>query len=132
MVMVFIHGLMDPNSKEIGRIIKLQDLVLTIGRMVGHTKDSGKITTCMEKARTNGQIRENIKDSMLKIRKKVSAFIGTRMEGVTRVCGRLGDNMEKAFSSHRTVRKRGASGRTVNVCIGLMTDKIQNLTKAMC
>ena len=128
--MVSIPGLMALNLKETGKIIKSQDSVFTIGRMAELTKAIGKTTTCTEREHTNGQIKENIKDSMLKIKRKAMASIGILMEDATKECGRLGSNMEKVFLSLQTVKKKEENGKRANACTGSTTDKTQNSTRA--
>ena len=47
MVMVTTPGMMDPPMTVSGLTTKSMERVSTSGQMVVHTKDSGRITTCM-------------------------------------------------------------------------------------
>lgn len=59
MVMVTTPGMMDPPMTVSGLTTKSMERVSTSGQMVVHTKDSGRITTCMVEVSILGKTAEN-------------------------------------------------------------------------
>ena len=98
MDMAFIYGLMEVNSKVIGKRTKLQVMEYTLGKTDESTKATGNKIICMDKDITNGRMVGNTKDSILTIKKKATECTPTQMEGVTKECGRMASSMEKVCS----------------------------------
>ena len=58
--MVFINGLMDQNTKEIGLTIRLKVSVYILGPTVDNMKGIGKIIICTDKESTLGKMAESM------------------------------------------------------------------------
>ena len=65
-----ISGLTAPVLPEVGLKTKLMDLEHILGLTVGSLKAIGKITICMVKANTLGQMAEVMKEITLTIKKR--------------------------------------------------------------
>lgn len=64
--------------------------------MVEHTRDHGKITTCMDKAPTLGAMAENTKGNTTWTKSMVMVSITGLMEDDMKVSGVMVNSMEKA------------------------------------
>ena len=98
MDMGFITGQMEANSKVIGKIIKLLDLVFIIGPMAEHSKDIGNKTICMDKGSINGQMVGNMREAIKKIEKRVLEYTLIQMEDAIKEIGIMVSNTEKENS----------------------------------
>ena len=66
-----------------------------IGKMEESIMDTGKKTICTDKVITNGQMVVSMKEDMLMIKKMVMEYTIIQMEDVIKVCGKMGNSMEK-------------------------------------
>ena len=64
MDLVYIHGLMAVNLKEIGNLIRLQDMEYTTGKMEEFIMATGRKIICMDKDIINGQMEGNMKEDI--------------------------------------------------------------------
>ena len=68
-----------------------------IGKMEESIMVTGKKTICMDKVITNGQMVVSMKEDMLMIKKMVMEYTIIQMEDVIKVCGKMGNSMEKVY-----------------------------------
>lgn len=68
-----------------------------IGKMEESIMDTGKKTICTDKVITNGQMVVSMKEDMLMIKKMVMEYTIIQMEDVIKVCGKMGNSMEKVY-----------------------------------
>lgn len=66
-----------------------------IGKMEESIMDTGKKTICTDKVITNGQMVVSMKEDMLMIKKMVMEYTIIQMEDAIKVCGKMGNSMEK-------------------------------------
>ena len=103
MGMAYIIGQMAQFITATGLAIKYRDKVLINGMMAGHTKDSGRIMTCMAKECTSGPTAGCTREATSMTRKKGMVYMFTQMDVNMLETGRKESNMEKAISHLRPV-----------------------------
>lgn len=103
MGMAYIIGQMAQFITATGLAIKYRDKVLINGMMAGHTKDSGRIMTCMAKECTSGPTAGCTREATSMTRKKGMVYMFTQMDVNMQETGRKESNMEKAISHLRPV-----------------------------
>ena len=103
MAMVSIHGMME-------------ELIVV----------TGKTTTCMERASTNGLMGVSMKVTILMIKNKDMGYIRILMEDHTKETGTMASNMAKAYLLLHRVDRERVPGKKANECNGLMKMKNNN------
>ena len=98
MGMVFTTGLMEVNSKEIGRKTKSLEWVFISGKMEEFMKATGSKIICMDKVYTSGQMEENTKVAISTTKKKALVFTPIQTVDATEAIGKMVSNTAKEYS----------------------------------
>lgn len=120
MAMEFTNGLTEVSSKETGKKTKLLVTVFTTGKMEEFTKAIGNKIICMVKDCISGLMEDNMKVSMLMIKKKVTEFTNIQTAVVIKVNGLMASNTEKELSLVLREYQGKVNGKMENVYTGLM------------
>ena len=120
MDMVYTNGLTEVSSKETGKKTKLLVTVFTTGKMEEFTKAIGNKIICMVKVCISGLMEDNMKVSMLMIKKKVTEFTNIQTAVVIKVNGLMASNTEKELSLVLREYQGKVNGKMENVYTGLM------------
>ena len=120
MGMEFTNGQTVVSSKETGKKTKLQATEFTTGKMEEFTKAIGNKIICMVKVCISGLMEDNMKVSMLMIKKKVTEFTNIQTAVVIKVNGLMASNTEKELSLVLREYQGKVNGKMENVYTGLM------------
>ena len=97
--------------KEIGVIIKYQDMEFILGLMVRIMKGNGLIIICMDKAFTDGLMDENMKVNMLMTKRKDTVYTYILMVGLIKDNGIKVNSTAKAYLCPLRDKKEEELGR---------------------
>jgi len=121
---VLILGRMVQPTQGGGKIIKLMVMGCTHGLMEENSKAVGKIIICTEEVYTAGLTDVYLKVNMLMIKRKVRVFTHGVMEDNTAVNGKMVNNMDKEYIDMRMVIVGQVFGTKVKEQCGLTKMRI--------
>jgi len=113
MGLVCLNGLMVVLTMENLKTIILREMEYMFGLMEENSKVLGKITKCLVGVYLHGKIIGNILENMLMIRRKDLAYlIGLMVDNIV-VNGKVESNMDLAYTHHQKVRVELENGGMV-------------------
>lgn len=122
---VNLNGMTVPDMLVSFAIITFTVMDTTCGPMADSTSVNGQQTKCMAMAYFHGQMEKDMKDNIIRIKRKATAYFTGQMEASTREAGKMASSMVPVPTHRAMAYSASGHGLTASELHGSMRSLIK-------